>query len=278
MTNTRNFVSDDNISSLRVMSDNCLHHPPDSRPHRRSFQGIQAKRALLFVAVAAACLSSTNCAKKVDVPDVTQQDLDQAEKTITAATLKVGTVSGISSGGSTTGAYVSSQNPAAGQQVAANSTVDLVAVPPVLVPDLTKSNVTDAVSTLQGAGLQVAFVKQPTTNIFSRGGIKQQTPAPNTLVRHDAVVTLTVEAPPNVGGLLGMATKEPAYQKLNPKYRNVLDQLLNPQATASTANGAPPNGTTLPNGTQPNGALPNATRPNTTLPKGTPPKPTPPAH
>jgi len=37
---------------------------------------------------------------------------------------------------------------------------------------------------------------------------------------------LTVTAPPDVGVLLGLVTKEPAYQKLNPEYRNVLDAFL----------------------------------------------------
>jgi len=187
--------------------------------------------ALLFLTVVALAVSSTSCAKKVAVPDVTQQDLDQATKTLVGLQLKVGTVSGIPSG-STTGAYVLTQNPAAGQQVTANSVVDLVAALPILVPDLSKSKVTDAVNILQGLGLKVSLVKQPTANIFSRGGIKQQTPAPNTPLRPDAVVTLIVEAPPDLGALVGMATQEPAYEKLNPEYRKILDQFLNkPNAT-----------------------------------------------
>jgi len=189
--------------------------------------------ALLFLTAVVLAVSSTGCAKKVAVPDVTQQDLDQAGKTLGGMQLKVGMVSGIPSG-STTGAYVLTQNPAAGQQVTANSVVDLVAAPPILVPDLSKSKVTDAVNILQGLGLKVSLVKQPTANIFSRGGIKQQTPAPNTPVRPDAVVTLIVEAPPDLGALVGMATQEPAYEKLNPEYRKILDQFLNkPNATGN---------------------------------------------
>jgi hypothetical protein len=103
-----------------------------------------------------------------------------------------------------------------------------------MVPDLTKSKVTDAVNLLQSLSLKVSLVKQPTANIFSRGSIKQQDPAPNTPVRPQAVVTLTVEAPPDLGVLMGVFTKEPAYEKLNPQYRQVLDQFL------STPNAATP--------------------------------------
>src|SRR6267142_2087206 len=58
----------------------------------------RAMHALLFLTVVALAVSSTSCAKKVAVPDVTQQDLDQATKTLVGLQLKVGTVSGIPSG------------------------------------------------------------------------------------------------------------------------------------------------------------------------------------
>jgi beta-lactam-binding protein with PASTA domain len=209
----------------------------------------------VVLAIFAVALSSTGCAKKVVVPDLSQQDVEQAKQMLTAKQLKVGTVSGLPSG-STLGAYVMTQNPAPGQQVPLDSTVDLVAVPPVLVPDLSKAKVTDAVNTLQGLGLKVSLLKQPTANIFSKGHVKQQTPAPNTPVRGGTVVTLMVEAPPDLGVLLGLVTKEPAYEKLDPEYRKILDEFLKPpDATVnasgnsspsstpnSTANSAPPQG------------------------------------
>jgi beta-lactam-binding protein with PASTA domain len=196
-------------------------------------------RALCCMAALLIAVGSTGCAKKVAVPDVTQQDLDQAEKALTGLQLKVGAVSGVSSS-NVPGAYVVSQSPAAGQQVPANSSIDLVAAAPILVPDLSKSKVTDAVNLLQGLSLKVSLVKLPTANIFSRGSIKQQDPAPNTPVRPQAVVTLTVEAPPDLGVLMGLFTKEPAYEKLNPQYRQVLDQFLS-TPNAATAPATPPN-------------------------------------
>jgi len=97
---------------------------------------------------------------------------------------------------------------------------------PVAVPDLVKSKLTDAVSVLQASGLSVAFIKQPTLKLFGGGKVVLQTPDPNTLVRRGSVVTLTVAAPPDLGALVGLVTKEPAYEKLNPEYRQILDQFL----------------------------------------------------
>jgi hypothetical protein len=225
------------------------------RRHESHPLRVQCTRAVLFLAIFAVALSSTGCVKKVAVPDLSQQDVDQAKQMLVAKQLKVGTVSGIPSG-STLGAYVTSQNPPANQQVPVDSTVDLVAIPPVLVPDLSKAKVADAVNALQGLGLKVFLVKQPTANIFSKGHVKQQAPAPNTPVRGGTVVTLMVEAPPDLGVLLGLVTKEPAYEKLDPEYRKILDEFLKPpDATVtapgnstpsstpnSTANGAPPQG------------------------------------
>jgi hypothetical protein len=277
MPNAHNFGSDNNISLVRVISEGGLRSRSSFKQDGHSFRSMQAKHSFLFLAVVTVCLGLTGCTKKVVVPDVTQQDLDQAKQALTTGQLKVGTVSGIPSGGSTAGAYVSSQNPAAGQQVPADSTVDLVAVPPVLVPDLTKSKVADAVNNLQGAGLQVALVKQSTANIFSGGNITQQAPAPNTPVRPGSVVTLTVEAPPDLGGLLGMLTKQPAYQKLDAQHRNVLDQFLNPQATAnSTPSGTPPPRPAPPGPAPPKPAPPKPAPPKPAPPKPAPPKPTPP--
>jgi beta-lactam-binding protein with PASTA domain len=264
--------------------------------------------SLLALALA---VGSTSCAKKVVVPDVTQQDISQAGKTLAASQLKVGTVTGIPSGttastivlsqspkageqasvssavdlvaslavvvpdltnskvsdagttlqalglkvgtvsgvpaASVAGAMVMSENPAAGQNVAANSAVDLVAALPIVLPDLTKSKLTDAVNTLQALGLKMSLIKQSTVNIFARGGVKQQTPAANTPVLPGSTVSLTVEVGPDISALLGVATQEPAYEKLNPEYRKVLDEFLKPPAAATTTTPVtPPAGTPPP--------------------------------
>jgi beta-lactam-binding protein with PASTA domain len=192
----------------------------DSRNHNRSVRMTSVKGLLLLVA-AAAGLASTGC-KKVAVPNVVQLDLEQAKQTITTAGLKPGNITGTQS----TGSYVTAQTPPPGQQVKPNTTIDLTVEAPIAVPDLVKSKLTDAVSVLQGAGLSVAFIKQPTLKLFGGGKVVLQTPDPNTLVRRGTVVTLTVASPPDLGALVGLVTKEPAYEKLNPEYRQVLDQFL----------------------------------------------------
>ena len=91
--------------------------------------------------------------KKVLVPNVKQQDLDQVEKMVSAVGLKPGNISGIE-GNPPPGSYVISQSPDVGQQVQANSAVDLVVQVPVTLPDFQNTSVTDAVNVLQGLGLK----------------------------------------------------------------------------------------------------------------------------
>ena len=172
----------------------------------------------------------TACSKKpVTVPDVSGQDPAQAQKTIAAAGLKRGNMSGGSA--ATPGAYVSSQSPAVGQQVPPNTAVDLVIDVPVTVPDLTGQNLTDAVSTLQGLDLKVAFVKKSSANPFGKTKVEQQDPAANASVHRNTMVTLTVSTPPDISAILGVAQQEPAYQKLKPQYKKILDTFLGNPST-----------------------------------------------
>src|SRR5258708_20454536 len=97
----------------------------------KSCRSKRAMHALLFLTVVALAVSSTGCAKKVAVPDVTQQDLDQAGKTLAGMQLKRGTGSGNPSG-STPGAYVLTQKPPAGQPATRDSAVDFCRGAPTL--------------------------------------------------------------------------------------------------------------------------------------------------
>ena len=188
---------------------------------------------VLLLAMIAGVFCFTGCAKKVIVPNVSQQDVTQAQQTLTAANLTPSVT-----GGSGPGAYVISQSPAAGQQVAANSTVNLVVELPVTVPALTNSNITDAVTTLQGLGLLVTFVKKPTVNPFGKTKVEEQSPAANSSVHRGAMVTLTVSTPPDISALLGSVAQEPAYQNLNPQYKKVLDQFLGNPSTSRSMDSA----------------------------------------
>jgi beta-lactam-binding protein with PASTA domain len=176
----------------------------------------------LLLAVVLAGLCANGCKKPVAVPNVAQQDLEQAKQTLTAAHLKPGNISGSQGAG----AYVVTQSPGPNEQVKPDSPVDLTVELPVALPDMVKQNVTDAVSTLQSMGLKVMFVKDPARKLFGGPKVTAQSPAAATLVHRDALVTLTVQAPPDLTALVGLVTKEPAYEKLKPEYRNVLDAFL----------------------------------------------------
>ena len=178
---------------------------------------------VLLLAVA----SATACAKKIAVPSLKDQDLEQAKAMLTSQKLKAGNIIG-APGAIPPGTYVVTQNPLPGQMVPANTPIDLTVEVPISVPDFTNSNLADAVNTLQTIGLKVMLVKQPSTGLkfLSKPKVVQQYPPANSGVRKDTTVTLTVTAPPDVGALLGVVTKEPGYQNLNPEYRNVLDQFL----------------------------------------------------
>ncbi len=207
-------------------------------------RGSRSTGVLLILVMALGALTLTGCSKKKEekvlVPNLQQQDLDQAEKALAAAGLKPGNISG-ASGTIPPGAYVIAHTPAAGQQVAPNSAVDLVVELPISVPTLTGSKLTDAVSLLQGLGLKVGFVKKSSVNPFGTTKVDQQDPAANSPVHRGAVVTLTVSTPPDIGALLGLVSKEPAYQNLKPEYKNVLAAFLgNPSTPRSMEPGPEP--------------------------------------
>jgi beta-lactam-binding protein with PASTA domain len=192
--------------------------------HSHDGSSFRAKRPkyLLLLSVAIAALAFIGCSKKVVVPNVLQQDLEQAKQTLASMKLKPGNINGPQAPGS----YVVSQSPGSGLQVSANTQVDLTVESPVAVPNLTNNKVTDAISSLQANGLMVAFIKQPALNLFGGSKVLAQTPAVATMVHRGTVVTVTVAMPPDLGKLVGLVTKEPAYEKLDPQYRQVLDEFL----------------------------------------------------
>jgi beta-lactam-binding protein with PASTA domain len=182
-------------------------------------------RAFLILVAIAAVMSTTACTKKVPVPSLAQMDLDQAKALLSAAKLKPGNVLS-TQGPVIPGAYVVSQNPAAGLQVKVDTPIDLTVELPIALPNLVDSGLTEAVNTLQSMGLKVMLVKQPTMNIFGKTKVVLQNPPATSMVRKDAAVMLTVSAPPDVKTILGAVEKDPAYQKLNPEYRSILDTFL----------------------------------------------------
>jgi beta-lactam-binding protein with PASTA domain len=195
----------------------------NSRLDRTGVRTTQVMYCFIVSLLAAGTLLTAGCAKKqVGVPDLTRQDLDQAQKALAALQLKAGPVANTGPG-----AYVVQQIPAAGTMVDANSTVNLVVELPVSVPSLVGGTITDAVSTLQGLGLRVAFLSKHTMNPFAKSKVDGQDPTPGTLVHRDTMVRLTVISPGgNAEALLNAVTNEPAYKNLDPKYKSFLNLFL----------------------------------------------------
>ena len=182
-------------------------------------------RTLLMLLAVAATIGSTACTKKVPVPSLAQMDLDQAKVMLSMASLKPGHVLS-SQGAVIPGAYVTDQSPKSGQQVPVNTPIDLTVALPIAVPNLVNTGLTEAVNTLQMMGLRVMLVKQPTANVFSKTKVIEQNPPASSMVRPDTAVMLKVTSPPDLKVLLGAVEKDPAYQKLNPEYRSILDTFL----------------------------------------------------
>jgi beta-lactam-binding protein with PASTA domain len=164
----------------------------------------------------------SGCQKSVSVPTVVTLDVEQAKQALAAKGLKPGNIIGPSG----VGAYVTAQSLEGGKQVPRDTQVDLTVEMPQPLPDLTKMKVTDAVSMLQDMGMKVGFVKQSSLRLFSGSKVTAQSPLPTTPARRGQMVMITVAMPPDLGAFLGLVTKEPAYQKLNPEYKGILDQFL----------------------------------------------------
>ncbi len=222
-------------------------HQPAS-PGRNSRARSIFTTCLLAGCLVALALASTGCTKKVAVPNVKGMDPDQAKAALAVVPLKPGNITG-GTGSFPPGTHVLTQSPDAGQQVAANSAVDLVMEVPVTVPLVTGTSITEAVSQLQQMGLRVAFVNRPTVNPIAKPKVEQQNPPANSTVSPNTIVTLTVStySGPDIGALLGLVAQEPAYQHLKPEYKKVLDAFLGNPSTPRSMDEAPaPGGPSTP--------------------------------
>jgi len=179
----------------------------------------------VLAALAVAIWGVAACAKKVTVPNVKTQTLDDATKALTAANLKVGQVND-SSGAAATAGKVLTESPDAGQTVSAGSAVNLGVATPVGVPNLVESNAVDALLTLQNLGLNGSATKQSTLNPLRAGKVLQQNPAANTSAYRGDTVSLVVASSPDLGALTGLLTQQPSYKNLSPEHRKMIDELL----------------------------------------------------
>lgn len=120
----------------------------------------------------------------VTVPDVTGQTLGQAEATLIAATLVVGTVSSAYNSSVAAG-LVFFQSPAAGTTVASGSAVNItLSLGPqvVAVPDVLGLSAAAADAAIAGAGLSIGIISGVTDPTTPVGDVSTQSPVAGTLV------------------------------------------------------------------------------------------------
>ena len=243
MASSSDFTSERKSCLFPARGSLCLRRWTSFRQAVIRFWGKRARHLFLIFAMVAGTLSAAGCKKPVSVPNLVDQDLDQAQKMLATVPLKPGTISGAPG----PGAYVVSQSLAAGQQVAANSKVDLVVKMPVQVPSLVGSSITDAVNMLQGLNLKVAFIQEHSSNPFSKTKVALQSPPAGSPVHEGGLVTLTVSTPANIEALVNLAAQEPAYQQLKPEYKGILNLFLgNPGVSRSMADQDMPNSPSAP--------------------------------
>jgi beta-lactam-binding protein with PASTA domain len=132
------------------------------------------------------------------VPDVTGLTQANAESAVSNASLSVGTISTASSATVAAGNVIS-QTPAAGSEVAAGSTVDLlVSTGPaiVTVPAVIGQSQANAEAAIIGAGLTVGNVSTTNSNTVAAGDVISQTPAGGTDVTEGTAVDLVISSGP----------------------------------------------------------------------------------
>jgi serine/threonine-protein kinase len=118
--------------------------------------------------------------EQVAVPDVVGQSEDDARSALESAGLRVGQVTEQESADEEPGTVLE-QDPAAGDRVDRDSSVDLVvATPPpdVAVPDVVGLTEDEAVAEIEGAGFEVRVRDQDTTDPTLDGVVQDQAPDP----------------------------------------------------------------------------------------------------
>jgi len=201
----------------------------------------------------------------VEVPKITGKTLTQASSILAQSNLKVGNVTSVLAG-NTSVDNVLSQTPAAGQKVAANSTVDVgVGVAIVVVPPVKGKAYNDAVNALHSALLDLGNV----SNINSPGVttptlvLDSNPEAGNSLKSHSTVDLVIQEANVPVPNVIGqtfqaaVASLAKANLKQGAITGNIYQQVgLTYAATALVQNQNPTAGSNAPVGSQVNLVFP----------------------
>ena len=129
----------------------------------------------------------------ISVPSVVGDTEAQAKAALSAAGLKLGTVSKQTS--TQAPGTVIAQSPEGGQQAAAGDSVDLTvarAAQTITVPSVVEEKEELAIGELHGAGFKTKVVKRPVTEAALSGIVLSQNPKANTKAKHGSSVTITV--------------------------------------------------------------------------------------
>jgi eukaryotic-like serine/threonine-protein kinase len=116
--------------------------------------------------------------EQVEVPDVVGESEDNARSALQDAGLRVGNVTEQESADEDPGTVLE-QDPAAGEQVDRDASVDLIvaaAPPDVAVPDVVDLTEDEAVAALEDAGFEVRVRDQPATSPDQEGVVLDQAP------------------------------------------------------------------------------------------------------
>lgn len=185
----------------------------DREPQKKNSVWLWAVLALVVAAIAGYFLFFTGA--DIAVPDVTGMPLEEAEAAIVAADLEVGEVTGEVSEEAEPGTVLS-QDPTAGEKVAAGSSVNLVVASDeedVEVPDVVLMDLESAEAELGAAGLSVGRVTEESSDDEEPGTVLAQSPEAGSKALPGSRVDLTVargiegvEVPDVVGMALAQAT------------------------------------------------------------------------
>lgn len=157
----------------------------------------------LFLGLIACIALFSGCPseEKVTVPDVVGQTQAQAQATLTAANLDLGTITQAFSDTVPAGQVIS-QNPAAGTQVNSGSDVAVVISrgPAISVPSVVGQTQAEAGTTLTAAGLVLGTVTEAFSNTVPFGQVISQNPTAGTDVAAGTAVSVVLsKGPESVG-------------------------------------------------------------------------------
>jgi eukaryotic-like serine/threonine-protein kinase len=128
--------------------------------------------------------------EQVEVPDVVGESENNARSELEGAGLRVGQVTEEASDQEP--GTVIEQDPAAGEQVASDSAVNLVIARAVEVPDVVDSTEEEARTTLEDAGFEVRVREQAVTDQAQDGVVLDQSPGAGEERREGSRVTIVV--------------------------------------------------------------------------------------